>query len=84
MLLHLINYPQIVDQYDFSTIEAFHVGAAPVSESLSEAVRQKFNIPVLQVRFIIRPLLDQRDTKRVLLYIYIYIYIYKSLGLRLD
>jgi 4-coumarate--CoA ligase len=52
MLLHLLNFPQIVDQYDFSSIEAFHVGAAPVSESLSEAIRQKFNIPVLQVWFI--------------------------------
>jgi acyl-CoA synthetase (AMP-forming)/AMP-acid ligase II len=49
MLLHLLNFPQIVDQYDFSTVQAFHVGAAPVSVSLSEAIRQKFNIPVLQV-----------------------------------
>lgn len=49
MLLHLLNFPQIVDKYDFSHVEAFHVGAAPVSLAMAEAITKKFQKPVLQV-----------------------------------
>ncbi|CAO0803412.1 unnamed protein product [Mucor circinelloides] len=48
MLLHLLNSPQIVDKYDFSHVETFHVGAAPVSLAMAEAIVKKFQRPVLQ------------------------------------
>ncbi|KAI8636202.1 hypothetical protein BD408DRAFT_448600 [Parasitella parasitica] len=48
ILLHLLNFPQIVDKYDFSHVEAFHVGAAPVSLAMAEAITKKFKKPVLQ------------------------------------
>lgn len=51
MLLHLLNSPQIVDKYDFSHVETFHVGAAPVSLAMAEAIVKKFQRPVLQVSF---------------------------------
>lgn len=50
MLLHLYNFPQIVDKYDLSSVQGFYVGAAPVSKSLADQIEKKFNIPVLPVR----------------------------------
>lgn len=50
MLLHLLNSPHIVDKYDFSHVGAFHVGAAPVSQAMADAITRKFQKPVLQVR----------------------------------
>lgn len=49
MLLHLYNFPQIVDKYDLSSVQGFYVGAAPVSKSLADQIEKKFNIPVLPV-----------------------------------
>jgi hypothetical protein len=49
MLLHLLNNPSIVNKYDFSSVEAFHVGAAPVSQELADKIEHKFKIPVLLV-----------------------------------
>ncbi|KAF1800951.1 hypothetical protein V8B55DRAFT_1589592 [Mucor lusitanicus] len=48
MLLHLLNSPHIVDKYDFSHVKAFHVGAAPVSLAMADAITKKFQKPVLQ------------------------------------
>ncbi|KAI8349450.1 hypothetical protein EDC96DRAFT_467644 [Choanephora cucurbitarum] len=47
MLLHMLNNPAITDKYDFSSIEAAHVGAAPVSLSLAQNFTNKFKVPVL-------------------------------------
>lgn len=49
MLLQLLNSPAVVDKYDLSSVEGFHVGAAPVSLELARQIEKKFNIPVLQV-----------------------------------
>lgn len=49
MLLQLLNAPDIVDKYDLSSVQGFHVGAAPVSLELSNQIVKKFKIPVLQV-----------------------------------
>ncbi|RCI02420.1 hypothetical protein CU098_009338 [Rhizopus stolonifer] len=47
MLLHMLNNPSIADKYKYSSVEAVHVGAAPVSLSLAQNFQKKFNIPVL-------------------------------------
>jgi 4-coumarate--CoA ligase len=49
MLLHLLNFPAIVDKYDLSSVQGFFVGAPPVSLTLAEQIERKFKIPVLQV-----------------------------------
>ncbi|KAI8364217.1 hypothetical protein BD560DRAFT_436835 [Blakeslea trispora] len=47
MLLHMLNNPAITDKYNISTLEAAHVGAAPVSLSLAQNFQNKFHVPVL-------------------------------------
>lgn len=49
ILIHLLNSPHIVNKYDISSLKTMHVGAAPVSLAVSNAIKETFHVPVYQV-----------------------------------